>query len=80
MYWDNAFFARTKIEPLMWDEDPGDHALMAEVPKLLFSRAAILVQAFSFATKRAKPSPEPVRMYVVRNGVRRLSVPIDTPP
>ena len=77
MYWDDAFFARSKIEPLMWDEDPGDHPLMAETPKFLFARAKAIVGAVAFATRRSKAAPRPVRINVVRHGKRRRSVPLN---
>ncbi|MEL6641192.1 MAG: hypothetical protein AAFP98_07745 [Pseudomonadota bacterium] len=74
MGWDDAFFAHSKIEPLIWDEDPGDHPLLAHVPRLLVFRAKEIVRKSGFRTRRT-PAPKPVRIGVVRQGQRRTSVP-----
>lgn len=89
MSWDAAFFAYSEIEPLIWDEDPGDHPLMANVPVFLRMRAARSAAGIVFATRRAEPSltriedvvptvPDgPVKIGVVRKGRRRAEVPLN---
>ena len=75
MGWDEAFFAHSEIELLMWDEDPSDHPLLATVPHFLITRAKKIVSQAPFATRRTT-TPKGVRISVVRKGRRRATVPL----
>ena len=79
MDWDAAFFAQSKLESLIWDEDPGDHPLMDNVPTFLQIRAARSGTGIVFATRRPQPEPEPkpISIGVVRNGRRRAAMPLN---
>lgn len=78
MVWDDAFFAHSEIEPLIWDQDPGDHPLMDKIPVFLQIRAARSAEGVIFATRRASTAPASasVKIGVVRNGKRRKTVPL----
>lgn len=78
MVWDEAFFARSRAEPLLWVEDPVDRPLVAEVPHILLARAAQQAGALMFTSRHRKPEQKkrPVRVGIVRNGQRRKSVAV----
>ncbi len=77
MFWDDAFFAHSAIEPLIWDQDPSDHPLMDRIPLFLTLRAARSAEGVIFASRRPAISAKPVKIGVVRNGKRRKAVPLN---
>lgn len=77
MVWDNAFFADSKVEPLIWDQDPGDHPLMNKIPVFLQIRAARSAEGVIFASRRPAPPPKLLKIGIVRDGKRRATVPLN---